>query len=456
MHISLVLAASVAAALSWPAMGQSSGWSTEASVGTVVGSPVDTSGAVPAPAPLGTSPRTTAPSPVYFSELPTARSTKRIRLEDAWAWTEAQNPSLHAAVADRLSTDGLLDQAGARPNPELDLTVEDTRADRRVTTLVVGFPIELGGKREARIQAAAADRDFAEQTLSNARVELRASVVNAFFSVAIAQERLKAADAMRDVAQRGLDAADKQVTAGKVPPLERSRAQVAVANARIAQREAQLALRESRAGLAALWGDAQPGFEGVDASLDVLPAPAELDALRQAQIDSPRLAAGRLDIERSRAALAVARSKRYGDVRLNLGMARENEPGRNIAQVGVSFPLPLNDTNQGNIRAAAMQVERAEAAYRDLVLRSQVELGQAAAALELALESAREYEISVFPAADFATDATRKAFAAGKVGFTEVLDAQRTLFQARTEHLDVLARVYQRAAEVDRLSGRLR
>jgi len=439
--------------MSWPALGQSSGWSTDPSAGTALERPAGASIGIPVRPPQGPSP--TAPNPVYFSELPTSRTSKRVTLDDAWAWAQARNPSLHAAVADRLSTDGLVDQAGARPNPELDLTIEDTRADRRVTTLVVGFPIELGGKREARIQAAAVDRDFAEQTLSNARVELRASVISAFFSVAIAQERLKAADAMRDVAQRGLDAADKQVTAGKVPPLERSRALVAMANARIAHREAQLALGESRAGLAALWGDEQAAFEGVEVSLDVLPARAELDSLRQAQIDSPRLAAARLDIERSRAALGVARSKRYGDVRLNVGMARENEPGRNIAQVGVSIPLPLNDTNEGNIRAAAMLVERAEAAYRDVALRSQVELGQAAAALDMAIEAAREYETAVFPAADFATEATRKAFAAGKVGFTEVLDAQRTLFQARTEYLDVLARVYQRTAEVDRLAGRL-
>ena len=385
----------------------------------------------------------------YFSE----QSNGRLTLDEAWSMAAARNPGLIAASADTMSTDGLVTQAGLRPNPELEVTVEDTRSNTRITTAVVSFPLELGGKRDARVRAATVDRDVARQGLANARNELRASVVLAFFQVGIAEQRLSAADAMVEVAERGLDAADKRVAVGKVPPLERSRAQVAVANARIAQREAKLTLRQARVALAALWGDAQPSFGTVDASLDVLPMRQGPDVLQRALIDSPKVVAGRLDIERSQASLGVARSKRYGDVRLNVGMARENEPGRNIAQVGVSFPLPLNDTNQGNIYAAAMQVQRAEAAYRDLMLRSEVALDQAVAAYDVALESVREFESDVLPAADFATNATRKAFEAGKVGFTEVLDAQRTFFEARTEHLDALLRAYQRYADIDRLTG---
>lgn len=393
-----------------------------------------------------------APGVAYFSEQPAGR----LRLDDAWAMAQARNPGLLATGAETLATDGLVTQAGLRPNPEFELTVEDTRSDTRITTAIVSFPIELGGKRDARVRAASAERDVAQQGLINARNELRAAVVLAFFEVGIAQQRLSAADAMVAVAERGLDAADKRVAVGKVPPLERSRAQVAVANARMTQREAKLTLRQARVTLAALWGDTQPAFGTVDTSTDTLPARSEAAALQRALVDSPRLAAGRLDIERSRASLGVERSKRYGDVRLNVGMARENEPGRNIAQVGVSFPLPLNDTNQGNIYAAAMQVQRAEAAYRDLTLRSEVELDQAVAAYDVALESVREYESSVLPAADFATEATRKAFEAGKVGFSEVLDAQRIFFEARTEHLDAQLRAYQRYADIDRLTGHAR
>ncbi|MBY3742151.1 TolC family protein, partial [Escherichia coli] len=53
-----------------------------------------------------------------------------------------------------------------------------------------------------------------------------------------------------------------------------------------------------------------------------------------------------------------------------------------------------------------------------------------------------------------AYSAAARGFEAGKFNFLDVLDAQRTLFQARIRYLDVLAKVYQSATTVDRLLGR--
>lgn len=59
------------------------------------------------------------------------------------------SPELRAAQQDVQASEGAVIQAGARPNPELQTLMEDTRAQTRTTTVQLAQPIELGGKRAA-------------------------------------------------------------------------------------------------------------------------------------------------------------------------------------------------------------------------------------------------------------------------------------------------------------------
>lgn len=68
--------------------------------------------------------------------------------------------------------------------------------------------------------------------------------------------------------------------------------------------------------------------------------------------------------------------------------------------------------------------------------------------------SAQALKATVLPAAERAYDAATRGFEAGKFDFLNVLDAQRTLFQARIRYLGVLARAYQAATTIDRIIGR--
>jgi hypothetical protein len=65
-----------------------------------------------------------------------------------------QNKTLAAARKEIEAADATILQAGARPNPEFSALIEDTRKSSRTTTYQINQPIELGGKRSARIEAA--------------------------------------------------------------------------------------------------------------------------------------------------------------------------------------------------------------------------------------------------------------------------------------------------------------
>ncbi|CAB3923871.1 Cobalt-zinc-cadmium resistance protein CzcC [Achromobacter anxifer] len=377
-----------------------------------------------------------------------------LTLESALSAALERNPGFSAARNEAEASVGLLAQAGVLPNPSIDVSVDDTQKATRTTTAMLNVPVETGGKRAARVKAAELSRDMARQGVEDARAGLRAAVIAAFFDVAVAQESVRVARGTVDIAGGALRLAERRVAAGKAPPLEGSKAQVALANARIEARAAEAALLDARRKLGLLWGEAEPAFASVGGDLNALPQRAPIDELRSALAASPKMQGGKLSVDLGRAQLEVEKSKRYPDVTLSAGVARDNEAGRNKALLGVSIPLPIFDRNQGNVYAASMQAYKAQDLYRELESGLMAQLLQAVSRFDLAVGSAREYRKSVLPGATEAYEAARKGFEAGKFGFLEVLDAQRTLSDGNIAYLTVLASVYQASADIDRILGR--
>jgi cobalt-zinc-cadmium efflux system outer membrane protein len=74
--------------------------------------------------------------------------------------------------------------------------------------------------------------------------------------------------------------------------------------------------------------------------------------------------------------------------------------------------------------------------------------------LATAHASLRIIREAVLPAAQQAYDASTTGFEAGKFGFLDVIDSQRSLLQARARYLNTLSSAWQAATAIDRLLGR--
>ena len=91
-----------------------------------------------------------------------------ITLRDATALALARSPELGVFPYDLRAADARVLQAGLRPNPELQVGVEEFagRGERSgfnatETTVQIGQPIELGGKRIKRTRVASLDKELA-------------------------------------------------------------------------------------------------------------------------------------------------------------------------------------------------------------------------------------------------------------------------------------------------------
>ena len=391
-------------------------------------------------APRATEPRTAEPI---------APLTLKAALELAFG----ANPALSAAGRELEALEATIIQAQVRRNPEIATSIEDTRRATRTTTLQLNQPIELGGKRAARIDAAERGRDAAAAELDAKRAEIRAAVVAAFFDVLVAQERLRLAQASVELAQRATSAASRRVAAGKVSPVEETRARVAEAGVRVELTLAGSELATARKRLAGTWGNAMPRFERAEGDPEALPPLPALADLNTRLDTSPNLLRARIEVDRRLALAEIERSRRVPDVTVSLGARRNEELGLNQAILGVSIPIPVFDRNQGNLLEALRRTDKARDELSAAGIRLSNELALAYERLNTARQETESLRRDILPGAQSAYDAATKGFELGKFSFLEVLDAQRTSFQAKSQYLRALAEAHRSAAEIERILG---
>lgn len=364
----------------------------------------------------------------------------------------AGHPLLAAGRSDIEAADAALSQAGARPNPVLQAELEDTRRETRSTTVLLTQPIELGGKRAARLDVAERSGDLARSQYASARSLLRAQVTSAFVDALTAQERLRAADASLELAQRATDAASKRVIAGKVSPIEETKAKVAEANVRVERVQASGELRAALLALQSMVGTSTGPISRVEGSVSLPLVPADI-ALQSRLAASPAVRQAQLEVDRFGSLAKLERTRRVPDLTVGIGTKRSEELGRNQTLLAVSIPLPVFDTNRGAELEAMRRHDKARYDAEAAALRLRAEAVRAQERLRTAVAEAQALQDEVLPGAQTAYEAASKGFELGKFSFLDVLDSQRTLLEARSRHLRAVAEAHRSAAEIDRLLG---
>ncbi|WP_150678089.1 TolC family protein [Pandoraea pneumonica] len=398
---------------------------------------------------LGTATASAQPavSPADSSSGPLAALT----LAQAMRSALENNIGLKVARREIDAQSGALLQASARPNPELSVLQEDFRSTTRTTTAQLTQPIELGGQRKWRVEAGSAAQRAAELDAQASEAAVRSEVVARYYETLASAELVDLATQTASIAQETHAAVQRRVKAGKVSPVDEGRAQIAANNAQIELASANAARDRARARLAQVLsvGEAQlPGT--LSGSLDALPSLPEWSRLAAALDITPAVRSASEEIQRRDALAKLESAQRIPDLSVTLGLKRVTDGGRtdNQAVVGLSIPLPIFDTRRGATLEAVQRADIARDAYLGVRQQQQATLTSAYAEFTAAREATRRLRDDILPQAQSAYDATRRGFLLGKFGFLDVLDAQRTLAQARSQYITSVASAYSAYATV--------
>lgn len=385
--------------------------------------------------------------------------TDALTLADAISLALTRNPDLAGAAWNVQAGGARVTQAGLFPNPQAGVTVEDVAgtgarsgAEQAETTLRLGQPIELGGKRAARVTEASRARDLTAWDYGQLRLDVITATTRAFIAVLGAQERVTLADQTVQLGEQVVTSVGRLVNAGREPSAEGTRAEVALAAARIDRAQAQRDLDTARQGLAALWG-ATPQFGRAEGRLDQRDELPPLADLARLLPRNPDLARWTTELAQRQAAVELAEANAFPNVTIEAGYRRFEDTNDSGFVFGTFLPLPILNRNQGAIAEARHQLAAAKEAQRAAEVSARTTLAQAHTELATAHREVAALRQTILPAATRAFESINAGYLEGRYRYLDVLDAQRTLIANRERLVRALTDYRQALARVERLIG---
>ena len=383
-----------------------------------------------------------------------------LTLRQALSLALRRSPKLLAFAWEIRTKEAQILQAGLLPNPELGIEVENfggsgalQSLDGAESTLQLSQLIELGGKRSKRKRISKLEWELAGWEYELRRLEVFTEITKAFIDVLAAQERLALIEELVSIAERIFNTVLERVKAGKVSPVEETKASVILATSRIKLDRAKRGLEVTRKRLAATWGSTSPIFEKVDGRLeDVRPIPtAEQLVSRISQ--NPNIVRWFTEMEQRKAAVELENAGRISNLTLSGGVKRFSETNDNAFVLGVSIPLPIFNRNQGGILEAQHRLAKADEERKASEVHLLTALSETYQALSSAFSEAIALKNDVLPGAQSAFETASEGFRQGKFSYLDVLDTQRTLFETRGQYIKTLTAYHRAVADVEQLIG---
>ncbi len=361
-----------------------------------------------------------------------------LTVQEAIELAMRSNPTLRAKQFEFQAVGAGEITAGLRPNPSANFLAEQFgggSASQTQYTVSVGQPIELGGKRQRRLESARAATRVTGHELDDVRRQVAFQVKKAFTdalvgrdSVALAEDNLRSLDELERI-QRF------RAEKGDISELELLRIQVQrfaferdAADARQALQVARIALR-SAVGSARLGEDV--ALVGDLDFRDVSASPAVL--YRRALDARPDLRAAEAARQKARADVGLARANAWWDVTPQIEYQRIGPD--NTIGFGFSLPLKIFDRNQGEIARTRAEAQRVDAAREAIAVQVLAEVDTALAALATERQKLTALRDVYVPKARKARDTVEFAYRRGGVNLLDFLDAQRTYRDTAGEYV---------------------
>lgn len=377
-------------------------------------------------------------------------------LDEAVAAAGGSAPAADAAQAGIEAARAARNVAGLRPNPQFQSQIENVVGtgpyngiSQAETTVGLNIPIELGGKRSARIAVADAQANRAALVAAITQADIRLQVTALYIDALAAERRVFTARDQLRIAENALNASKVRVQAGRASPLEEQRADVARLNAEADAQRAQRLAEAVRINLSRRIG--QPVLGPLDAAaLDRLPAatygPAAIESA-----GTLAMAAADANLAIADAGVRLARSQLVPDVTIGPAVRRLSATNDTAAVLSLSIPIPLFNNGRAALAEAGAERTRAEAQRRMTGLDVEQAITDAQAEADNAATAARNASGRALAAAQEAARIARIGYREGKFGQLELLDAERTLAATRVAAIDALAAYQNAKARLERL-----
>ena len=383
-----------------------------------------------------------------------------LSLQRAVANALAKNPELQTSTYALRAADARTTQAGLGPNPELSVQLEDFAGTGRVrdfdaaqVTFALSQVIELGSKRERRVDAAQKAQGLLAVEVQARQLDVLAEVTRRFIHVAADQQQIALTHRATELAGKTVAEVEKRIKAAKSPEVELHRARIALTRAQIEEEHAEHELLASRRKLAAMWGDTEARFAPVSADLYALPTLGDFDALQTRLASNPDFTRFASEERLRDAEVRLAQSRRAPNIQVGAGIRRLQATQDEAFVLSLSIPLMIRDRNQGGIAEAEARRNSVSAEKQAAFIRAQAQLFELYQELRHSITQAKLLSGDVLPRMEQVLKGTEYAYQRGRYSYLEWVDAQRDLLDTRRSLIEAAANAHRYLAEIERLTG---
>lgn len=366
------------------------------------------------------------------------------------------NPNIQIALSSIMSSEGNLIQESLRPNPKALIELENFGGDGSLSgfdgaeiTFGIEQEIEILGKRSYRRDVARYGLAVAQQKAIMSIMAVLASAHQSYVGFIIAQERLNLAQKRLELSNETHEVVKSRVSAAATSEIQHTKVDIEQKIAFIQKSKAKEKLASARAQLEKILSTTSDKITSDNNILSTslyLPTKKELiDAIDHL----PQTEVMRLKELQAKSSVELAKAHRIPNPTVGFGARRLRETNSNAFIATFSIPIPVFDSNQGNLAQAQAEYSKASSELREAYL----SLKETAESIyEQLVSSSSEvisYRESIIPSAQKAYSQAAEGYNSGRFSFLELLDAQRTLYEIQEANLESLLKYHQTKAQAD-------
>ena len=364
-----------------------------------------------------------------------------LTLAEAVGLASTANPTVRAKEFEVQAVGANEITAALRPNPATFFLAEQFgsgSAHQTQYTLNVGQTIELGGKRQRRVDSAKAATKVTGFELVDLKRQVIFQVKKSFTDILVAREALALAE-QNLVTLDNLEKLQRiRAEKGDLSGLELLRIQVQRFAFERDAADALQALKTGKIALRALLGvDKVNEQYDVTGSLDVPEASYTQSKLYRLALDArPDVRAAEAARDKVKADINLAKANAWFDITPQLEYQRIGPD--NTIGFGFAMPIKLFDRNQGEIARTRADALRVDAVRDAVTVQALSEVDTALAAVQTERGKVQALRDTYLPKATQARDTVEFAYRRGGVSLLDYLDAQRTYRETALEYVRAL------------------
>ena len=390
----------------------------------------------------------------------TGGETASLNLQQALSKALANNPGIAAARIDADIQRARSSTLSLGTQYKLEGDIENVAGsgeyggfDASETTLRLSKTLETGDKREHRQNLGDMHSQLAMLEVSVRESSLAAAVSRRYAQLLRQQEAIGLVEESVAIGRRTLDIVRKRVAVGKASDAEEASTVVSLARIELAGKRLDFEIVATRAGLATLWGDAEPEFARVAGDIYAMPPLPQYSHFESRLTGNPAVLRIATEARIRNAEHRIALAGQRADVELSAGV-RHLAASDDVAMV-LGFSVPFGTKGRG-----AAAVSEADSGIARTVLDrdgQMLELQASVRTLYQQLLASRNELMTlreqIIPEARRAVAFYERGFELGSYSLLELTAAQERLLALRRDALDAATSFHLTLIEIESLLG---